>query len=76
MDLGLVTRLINQFPIIASTEILKQEELLEILTYGESSPVSQFTHHYEKLGIEVELEKSALDIVAKECLKRGGCAVT
>ncbi|GGA46280.1 AAA family ATPase [Okeania sp. KiyG1] len=74
VDLGLVTRLINQFPIIASTEILKQEELLEILTYGESSPVSQFTHHYEKLGIEVELEKSALDIVAKECLKRGGDA--
>ena len=52
-NLGLVRRLINQFPTIVSTEVLKQEELLDILTHGDNSPVSLFERRYQDLGIQV-----------------------
>ncbi|MDE5117656.1 MAG: tetratricopeptide repeat protein, partial [Trichodesmium sp. St2_bin2_1] len=73
-DLGLVRRLINQFPMIVSTEVLKQEELLEVLTHGDDSPVSLFERCCQDLGIQVELEQSALDVVTRECFQQGGDA--
>ncbi|MCA2554370.1 MAG: AAA family ATPase [Microcystis sp. M04BS1] len=74
MNLGILPRLLNQFPLIASTNALSEKDMLAILNHDEYSPIYQFTHRCEEIGIMVQLNELALLEIAQEAAKLGGDA--
>ena len=74
--LGVNSRLLHQFPILAEAQPLLEKDLLQILENGNGSPVSQFSRRCAQAGIEVEFDPTALRAIARSALHRGGDART
>ena len=70
LKFGIIPELVGRVPVIASLDSLTQEHLVRIL----AEPKNALTKQYQALlaldGVELEIQKSALDVIAKQALDR------
>ena len=70
LKFGIIPELVGRVPVIACLESLTQEDLVRILV----EPKNALTKQYQKLleidGVELDIQKEALDAIAKKALDR------
>ena len=71
---GFKPRLLDKFSIIAATETLSEDQLLQILTMGEMAPVRQYQCRLAAIGTQVRFEAGAHREIVREAMSRGGGA--
>ena len=67
---GLIPELVGRVPVTVSLEMLDKEALLRILTEPRNAIVKQYQKMLELDGVELTLDKKALEAVAETSLKR------
>ncbi len=70
LKFGIIPELVGRIPVIAPLESLSQEQLIRILV----EPKNALTKQYQALlaldGVELEIQKEALEVIAKQALDR------
>lgn len=67
---GLIPEFIGRLPVIATLEELDERALIEILQRPRNALTKQYQKLFEYDGIALEFEEGALEIIAKEAIKR------
>jgi ATP-dependent Clp protease ATP-binding subunit ClpX len=67
---GLIPEFIGRLPVVATLEELDEKALIEILTKPKNALVKQYHKLFEYDGIQLEFEQSAIDVIAREAIKR------
>lgn len=67
---GLLPELLGRLPVIASTQALKEEDLIRILTEPKNSIVKQYQSLFSLDSVKVEFSPEFLSFVAKESIKK------
>ncbi len=68
---GLIPEFVGRFPVIATLNDLSVEDLIKIATEPKNALLKQYKKMLELEGIELEVTPEALNLIAKEALKRG-----
>ena len=61
---GMERQLMGRFPVRVSYDMLTTQNLIDILTQSEDSPLKAYVHDFKTWGIELEFTKEALKAVA------------
>ncbi|HVS15317.1 MAG TPA: ATP-dependent Clp protease ATP-binding subunit ClpX [Thermoanaerobaculia bacterium] len=67
---GLIPEFVGRLPVVATLEQLDQEALVRILKEPKNSLVRQYQAMFEFEDVQLEFTPGALDLIAKEALKR------
>ncbi|BDU49963.1 ATP-dependent Clp protease ATP-binding subunit ClpX [Haliovirga abyssi] len=67
---GLIPELIGRLPIITVLESLDEKALINILTEPKNALVKQYEKFFDMENVEIEIEKEALEEIAKQAIKR------
>ena len=70
LKFGLIPEFIGRLPVCATLRELDETALISILTEPKNSLVKQYKKLFEIDEVELELEKEALEIIAKKALER------
>ena len=70
LKFGLIPEFIGRLPVCATLRELDEAALISILTEPKNSLVKQYKKLFEIDEVELELEKEALEIIAKKALER------
>lgn len=68
---GLIPEFVGRFPVIATLNDLSVEDLIKIATEPKNALLKQYKKMLELEGIELDVTPEALNLIAKEALKRG-----
>ena len=67
---GLIPELIGRLPVITTLDEITQEAMVEILTKPKNSLIKQYQKLFGMDGVKLEIEKGALDEIAKLAITR------
>ncbi|MCI5064813.1 ATP-dependent Clp protease ATP-binding subunit ClpX [bacterium] len=67
---GMIPEFIGRVPVMAHLEVLKEEDLIRILTEPKNALVKQYTHLIEMDGVELSFSPEALQAIAQQALER------
>jgi len=67
---GLIPEFIGRIPVIASTEELGEDDLVQILTRPRNALVKQYRRLFALEGVELNFEPAALKEIARQAIKR------
>ncbi len=70
INYGLIPEFVGRFPVVATLEPLKEEELIKILTEPKNAILKQYKRLFEIEGVELEFTEGAIRRIVKEALKR------
>ncbi|MDN6566861.1 MAG: ATP-dependent Clp protease ATP-binding subunit ClpX [Actinomyces sp.] len=68
---GMIPEFIGRLPILTSTTLLTEEDLVRVLTEPKNCLVRQYQHLFELDGVELEFTEDALLAVAAQANSRG-----
>ncbi len=68
---GFIPEFVGRVPVIATLDPLGIDDLVRILTEPKNAIVKQFRKYFEMEGVELVIEKSALEKIAEIAMKRG-----
>jgi ATP-dependent Clp protease ATP-binding subunit ClpX len=68
---GLIPEFIGRLPVITSVRSLDSEALVRILTEPRNALVKQYQRLFELDGVELELDRPALEAIAEQAILRG-----
>ena len=71
LKFGLIPEFIGRLPVITSVANLDREALIQILTEPRNALVKQYQRMFELDGVELDFERSALDVIADRAIERG-----
>jgi len=71
---GLIPEFVGRLPVISTLNHLTVEDLVRILTQPKNALVKQYKKMFELENVELSFEKNALELIAKDALKRGSGA--
>jgi ATP-dependent Clp protease ATP-binding subunit ClpX len=66
---GLIPEFVGRMPMIVTLKELDEEALIQIMTTTKNNLVEQYKELFRIDGVELEIEKGALEAIAKEALK-------
>jgi ATP-dependent Clp protease ATP-binding subunit ClpX len=70
LKFGLIPEFIGRLPVIATLEQLDEDALMRILTEPKNALLKQYARFFELDGVDLIVEKGALQEVAHEAIKR------
>jgi ATP-dependent Clp protease ATP-binding subunit ClpX len=70
LKFGLIPEFVGRLPVIATLEPLDEEALVRILTEPKNALVKQYQKLLEMDDVELEFTSEALNLIAKEAIKR------
>ena len=70
LKFGIIPELVGRVPVIACLESLKQEDLVRILTEPKNALAKQYAKLFEMDGVELEIQKEALSVIAQKAIDR------
>ncbi|NGQ94376.1 ATP-dependent protease ATP-binding subunit ClpX [Brevibacillus sp. SYP-B805] len=70
LKFGLIPEFVGRLPVIATLEPLDEESLVRILTEPKNALVKQYQKLMSLDGVELDFEIGALNLIAKEAIKR------
>ena len=70
MKYGIIPELIGRLPVITSLKSLSMEDLIRILVEPKNALVKQYEKLFELDNVELEIQKEALEVVAKKAIDR------
>ena len=70
LDDGLIPELVGRLPIIVTLDALDEEALVDILTKPKNALIKQYQKLMEMDGTNLIFEKEAVQLIAKEALRR------
>ncbi len=70
LKFGIIPELVGRVPVIASLESLSKEHLMRILVEPKNALALQYKALLELDGVELEIQKEALDVIAQQALDR------
>ena len=71
LGFGLIPEFIGRLPVIVPMEQLTEEELVRVLTEPKNALIKQYAKLLSMDGVELTVNKDALQAMAREALKRG-----
>ena len=71
LKFGFIPEFAGRFSLISTLDVLKQEELIEILTRPKNALVKQYQTFFEMDGVDLEFTADALVAVANKARDRG-----
>lgn len=70
LKFGLIPEFVGRLPIISTLEQLDEDALIQILTEPKNALVKQYKKMLEMDNVELTIEQEALELIAKEAIKR------
>lgn len=70
-NFGMIPEFLGRFPLISKLEPLKFSDYRKILTDSKGSILNSFKEWFESEGIELVIEDSAINIIAKKAIDKG-----
>lgn len=70
LKFGLIPEFVGRLPIISTLEPLDEDALIQILTEPKNALVKQYKKMLEMDNVELIIEEEALQLIAKEAIKR------
>lgn len=67
---GLIPEFVGRVPVTVALDLLKEEDLLHILTEPKSAIVKQYKRIFELDSVELEFEEDALKAIAKKAIEQ------
>lgn len=71
LKFGLIPEFIGRLPVITTVSTLDRSALIQILTEPKNALIKQYQKMFQLDGVELTLEKGALDAIAEQALERG-----
>ncbi len=70
LKFGLIPEFVGRLPIVVTLDSLDKEALINILSEPKNALVKQYRKLFEMDNVELEFDRSALDSIAEEAIKR------
>ena len=70
LKFGLIPEFVGRLPIVVALDALDDKALVQILTEPKNALVKQFTKMFEMDSVELAFEPEALELIAKQAIKR------
>ncbi len=67
---GMIPEFVGRIPVICSTEELREDDLVEILTTPRNAIVKQYRRMFQIEGVQLEFDDDALREIAKKAIER------
>lgn len=68
---GMIPEFIGRLPVVTSTKLLEEEDLIRVLTEPKNSLIRQYQHLFELDGVKLEFTNEALHAIARKANERG-----
>lgn len=70
LKFGLIPEFVGRLPVMVTLNTLDKEALIEILTKPKNALVKQYKELFNMDGVELEIDKDALEVVAEKAIER------